>query len=69
MFSAALLLLLCNKPLCTKQTHGQMWPAAANNDKTVLLTEARAGTLEMCVTSRKRYRWEHLTINIHQAAR
>jgi hypothetical protein len=46
-----------------------MWPAAANNDKTVLLTEARAGTLEMCVINGKRYRWEHLSVNIQQAAR
>lgn len=51
MFSAAILLLLLNKPPCTKAIHGQMWPNAANNDKVALQVFARSGTLEMCVPS------------------
>jgi hypothetical protein len=66
MLSTAILLLLLNKPLCTKKTHGQMWPDAANHDKTALLTLARSGVLEMCVSSTWGYKWEHLTVNIHQ---
>jgi hypothetical protein len=67
MLSAALLILLLNQPFCTKKTQGQMWPEAANSDKAALLTLARAGTLEMCVSSTWGYKWEHVTVNIHQA--
>jgi hypothetical protein len=43
-----------------------MWPEAANTDKQALLTLARAGTLEICVSSWAGYRWEHPTVNIHK---
>jgi hypothetical protein len=68
MLSAALLVLMvADKPLCTKKIQGQMWPTVANEDKGLLLTLARAGSLEMCVPSTWGYKWEHLTVNIHQA--
>ncbi len=68
MLSAALfLLMMSDKPLCTKKNQGLMWPAVANADKAALLTFARAGSLEMCVASTWGYKWEHLTVNIHQA--
>lgn len=68
MLSAALLVLMvADKPLCTKKIQGQMWPAAANEDKRLFLTLARAGALEICVPSTWGYKWEHLTVNIHEA--
>lgn len=69
MLSTAVLLLLLNKPLCNKKTHGQMWPTAANSDKTALLALARSGMLEMCVISTWGYKWEHVTVNIHRDAK
>ena len=69
MLSAAVLLLLLNKPHCDKKIHGLMWPEAANSDKTAFLTLARSGTLEMCVSATWGYKWEHLTVNIHQASK
>jgi hypothetical protein len=68
MLSAVLLVLMvADKPICNKKNQGQMWPTVANEDKRVLLTLARAGSLEMCVPSTWGYKWEHLTVNIHQA--
>jgi hypothetical protein len=67
MLSAALVLLLLNKPICNKHTQGKMWPEAANNDKSALLTLARSGALEICVSTSWGYRWEHPTVHIHQA--
>jgi hypothetical protein len=67
MLSTAILLLLLNKPLCTPKTEGKMWPGAANDDKTALLTLARAGVLEMCVSSEWGYKWEPVVVNVHQA--
>jgi hypothetical protein len=70
MLSAALtLLLLADKPLCTKKIQGQLWPLPVNGNKTVLLNLARAGSLEMCVASTWGYKWTQLTVNIHQAER
>lgn len=63
MLSSAVLLILLNKPVCNKETHGQLWPEAANRDKTALQILARSGTLEMCASSGWRYKWEHLSVN------
>jgi len=68
MLSAALLVLMfADKPICNKKSQGQMWPTVANEDKRLFLTLARAGSLEMCVPAPWGYKWEHLTVNIHQA--
>jgi len=70
MLSAALvLLMMSNKPLCIKKNQGLMWPAIANADKAALLTFARAGSLEMCVASTWGYKWERVTVNVHQAGK
>ena len=66
MLSAAIVLLMLNKPVCDKQTHGQMWPALANSDRRALLVLAQSGELEMCMASGRRYRWQHPTVHIHQ---
>jgi hypothetical protein len=62
MHSAALLLLLLSKPPCTKAVQGQMWPNVANQDKTALELLARSGTLEVCMSSNWRYKWQHVSI-------
>jgi hypothetical protein len=62
MFSTVVVLLLLNKPPCTKAIQGQMWPAAANQDRTALQAFARSGTLEMCVSSSWRYKWQRVSI-------
>jgi hypothetical protein len=67
MLSAALLILMVSdKPVCTKKTQGQLWPLVANEDKSALLTFARAGSLEMCMASTWGYKWQRLTVNIHR---
>jgi hypothetical protein len=67
MLSAALLILMiADKPMCTKKTQGQLWPSIANEDKKALLTLAQSGTLEMCVEATWGYKWEHLTVNVHR---
>jgi hypothetical protein len=62
MFYAGLLLIMLSKPHCTKETHGQMWPTPANNDKMVLQVFARSGTLEMCVPATWGYKWQRLSV-------
>jgi hypothetical protein len=60
MFSeAVLVMLLLNKPHCTKKNHGQLWPPA---DRTTIQYVAHSGTLEMCVSSMFGYKWQHLTV-------
>lgn len=63
MLSAAILLLLLNKPPCTKAIHGQMWPNAANDDRAAVQVFARSGTLEMCVPSTWGYKWQRLSVH------
>ena len=68
MLSAALIvLMMADKPLCNKKTHGQMWPTVANENQKMFIQLARAGSLEMCLPSQWGYKWERLTVNIHQA--
>jgi hypothetical protein len=70
MLSAALLILMiADKPVCSKKTEGQMWPGIANQDKMALLALARAGTLEMCVATTWSYKWQGLTVNIRRSGR
>jgi hypothetical protein len=64
MLSAAILLIMLNKPHCSKAIRGQLWPEIANSDKTALQALARAGTLEMCVASGWGYKWERLGIRV-----
>jgi hypothetical protein len=54
------------KPACTKQTLGQMWPAAANRDPVFRSKLSRCGELEVCVRGVWRYRWERLTVRLDQ---
>ncbi len=67
MLSSAVLLILLNKPACNKKTHGQLWPDAANRDRSALLTLARSGTLEMCASAGWRYKWERVSLNVQLA--
>lgn len=62
MLSAALLMVMLQKPHCSKEIRGEMWPTVANENKTALILLARSGTLEMCVPSWWGYKWERLGI-------
>jgi hypothetical protein len=62
MLSAAMFLLMLQKPNCNKEIRGEMWPMVANGNQAALMLLARAGTLEMCTSIHHRYRWERLSL-------
>jgi hypothetical protein len=57
------------KPKCSADTLGQLWPADANHDSALFAKHSRCGELEMCVRKIWRYRWETLSVRVDQLAK
>lgn len=57
------------KPKCSADTLGQLWPAGANHDSALFAKHSRCGELEMCVRRVWRYRWEMLSVRLDQLAK
>jgi len=66
--------LLClgsdaDKPACTRDNAGQLWPEAANHDAKERRRLAQCGELELCARGIWRYHWEPLTVRFDQLNR
>jgi len=57
------------KPKCSADTVGQLWPADANHDSALFAKHSRCGELELCVRRVWRYRWETLSVRLDQLAK
>ena len=57
------------KPKCSADTVGQLWPTDANHDSALFAKHSRCGDLELCVRKLWRYRWETLSVRLDQLAK
>ena len=56
-----------DRPACTSQNTGELYPAAANKDRELAQKLVRCGQLEICTrTGTWRYKWQHLSITLDQ---
>jgi len=59
-----------DKPVCSAETRGNLWPEEANHDPNLLALLARCGKLEMCTRgARRHYHWESLAVRVDQLRR
>jgi hypothetical protein len=70
----AALLVLCGticfaeqveKPVCDARSRGRFWPEEANFSQDAARQFFERGDLEMCALAAKKYRWERLSVNVH----
>ncbi|HEY4364413.1 MAG TPA: hypothetical protein VGN17_25840 [Bryobacteraceae bacterium] len=71
---AALLAALCfaeepQKPACDASHRGQLWPQEANLDSQAARESFQTGELEICAANNRKFRWEHLSVNVHDLAK
>jgi hypothetical protein len=73
---AVLMALLCAlcfagdeaKPACNAKNRGKFWPEEANADRIAAQRLYAQGELEMCSQAVWKYRWQHLSIDVHALA-
>jgi hypothetical protein len=56
------------KPVCNSKSHGQFWPLDANVSQVAAQRLYAQGQLEMCSLVVWKYKWERLSVNVHEAA-
>jgi hypothetical protein len=69
MIQAWLLLLTAtvnDKPPCTAESRGRLWPEEANSGPALARRAAQCTGLEMCVRYGRRYRWEKVAVHVSQ---
>src|SRR5262245_7739908 len=57
------------KPACNKANQGKLWPAEANVNTELARQSYQEGALEMCTLSVWKYRWERLSVNVHNLSK
>jgi hypothetical protein len=68
-FAAICLAQETAKPVCNAKTQGQFWPTEANSSPEAARRYTQSGELEMCARGVWKYKWEHLSINVHALAK
>ena len=57
------------KPVCNARSLGQFWPGKANFSRDAARRLYQSGELEMCSLAVWKYRWEHISVNVHDLAK
>ena len=57
------------KPACNTETLGQFWPSEANVNRDVARRLYQRGELEMCSLSVWKYKWERVSVSVHDLRR
>jgi hypothetical protein len=57
------------KPVCKVGNRGQFWPAEANFNRDAARQLYQSGELEMCTLVVWKYKWEHVSVNVHNVAK
>ncbi len=57
-----------DRPVCNKKTAGELWPPEAKTNRAAFWRLSQSGELEVCSRAPWHYRWESLTVNVHDLA-
>jgi hypothetical protein len=75
-YLAAILLLVAThtaeagkKPACNAAHHGRLWPAEANGSTEAARQFYQRGELEMCSLDVWKYKWQRLSVNVHELSK
>jgi hypothetical protein len=58
-----------DKSSCNRKSVGKYWPDRANADRSQIWHFVQTGELRVCAEAGWHYRWESLTVNVHDLER
>jgi len=57
------------KPVCSGRNTGLFWPEEANVSKDAARKLYQTGELELCSQVKGKYRWQHISVNVHDLSK